>query len=402
MAMVEACTLARLAQTSRIAHSPCLRCAPEPAVGSHAQQQLPDQCLRGQPVEQVSGNGGGVSVTGTPGTGWPPAFYYPCNAQGSCEWFTPTAVHPAGYAPYVPWTSPNTHPTFERCTFRNNYAAMGAGVFAYEASLTMSDCTIDRCEGESQGGGIYSAHLFMHVSAGAPMYLPKCLCSSASDAVCSDLIDLATTATYERRGAGRFSSWHFDRLNMTNNIAKGAGAALMGEYTIADHLDSLVITGNNADTFGGALNANFAFMVFTNAFVDNNYAGLFCGGLFAIFSELFVFNSMVSHNTCGLALTYRNALPACMSCWPTQRFRKLTTLGPAWDGVRVLSCAQGSHRRRRPEEPAEHDVLGWHDCDGKWRTVWLRHRHQQRRQYGHGLPDAGICTELPLCAEQCH
>ena len=86
----------------------------------------------------------------------------PCNAQGSCEWFTPTAVHPAGYAPYVPWTSPNTHPTFERCTFRNNYAAMGAGVFSYEASLTMSDCVIDHCEGESQGGGIYSARVPMH------------------------------------------------------------------------------------------------------------------------------------------------------------------------------------------------------------------------------------------------
>ena len=106
--------------------------------------------------------------------------------------------------------------------------------------------------------------------------------------------------TRQWRGAGRYSSWHFDRLNLTNNIAKGAGAALMGEYSIADHLDSLVITGNNADTFGGALNANFAFMVFTNAFVDNNYAGLFCGGLFAIFSELFVFSSMVSHNTCGV------------------------------------------------------------------------------------------------------
>ena len=109
-----------------------------------------------------------MSVAGTPGTGWPPAFYYPCNAQGNCKWFTPTAVHPAGYAPYVPWTSANAHPTFERCTFKNNYAAMGAGVYAYEASLTMSDCLIDSCEGESQGGGIYSARIFMHAVCPSP------------------------------------------------------------------------------------------------------------------------------------------------------------------------------------------------------------------------------------------
>jgi hypothetical protein len=105
---------------------------------------------------QVTGNGGGVSVTGVPGTGWPPAFYYPCNAQGACEWFTPTAVHPAGYAPFAPWTSGNAHPTFERCTFTNNYAAMGAGVYTYEASITMSDCVISGNQA-SQGGGVYSA-----------------------------------------------------------------------------------------------------------------------------------------------------------------------------------------------------------------------------------------------------
>ena len=162
MAMVEACTSAHLAQTSRTARSLCSRCAPQPPSSCHVQQRSRHQLLKGSPVSQVTGNGGGVSVTGTPGTGWPPAFYYPCNAQGSCEWFTPTAVHPAGYAPYVPWTSPNTHPTFERCTFRSNYAAMGAGVYAYEASLTMSDCVIDGCEGESQGGGIYSVHLSAH------------------------------------------------------------------------------------------------------------------------------------------------------------------------------------------------------------------------------------------------
>ncbi|KAK9840843.1 hypothetical protein WJX81_008508 [Elliptochloris bilobata] len=198
----------------------------------------------------VTGNGGGVAVIGVPGTGWPASFYYPCNAQGACEWFIPTAVHPAGYAPFVAWTSANAHPTFERCTFANNYAAMGAGIYAFEASITMSDCLIDSNTGEGQGGGVYS----------------------------------------------RFASWHFDRLNVTNNVAKGAGAALMGEYTIAPHIDSLIITGNNADTFGGALNANFAFMLFTNTFVDNNYAGLFCGGLFAIFSEVFVFTSVVSNN----------------------------------------------------------------------------------------------------------
>jgi len=99
--------------------------------------------------------------------------------------------------------------------------------------------------------------------------------------------------------AGKYSSWTFDRLNVTNNIAKGAGAGLMGEYSIGPHLDSLIITGNNADTFGGALNANFAFMVYTNTYVSNNYAGLFCGGLFAIFSELFVFTSTVTTNRRG-------------------------------------------------------------------------------------------------------
>ena len=98
---------------------------------------------------------------------------------------------------------------------------------------------------------------------------------------------------------------------LTNNIAKGAGAALMGEYTMAPHIDSLVITGNNADTFGGGLNANFAFMVFTNTFVDNNYAGLFCGGLFSIFSEVFIFTTTVSNNRC--------MLPSCC-----QSYRLLT------------------------------------------------------------------------------
>ncbi len=112
---------------------------------------------------------------------------------------------------------------------------------------------------------------------------------------------------------------------MTNNIAKGAGAGLMGEYSIGPHLDSLIITGNNADTFGGALNANFAFMVYTNTYVSNNYAGLFCGGLFAIFSELFVFTSTVTTN--------RRGPPAGL------HMRSAAGLHAAARAMRALRCA---------------------------------------------------------------
>lgn len=112
---------------------------------------------------------------------------------------------------------------------------------------------------------------------------------------------------------------------MTNNIAKGAGAGLMGEYSIGPHLDSLIITGNNADTFGGALNANFAFMVYTNTYVSNNYAGLFCGGLFAIFSELFVFTSTVTTN--------RRGPPAGL------HMRSAAGLHAASRAMRALRCA---------------------------------------------------------------
>ena len=108
------------------------------------------------PRMQVTGNGGAVSVTGIIGSGWPAAFYYPCNALGACDWFTPTAVHPVGYAPFVGWTSGNAHPTFERCNFTKNYAAVGAGIWTWEASITMSDCLFDSNQA-GQGGAVYSA-----------------------------------------------------------------------------------------------------------------------------------------------------------------------------------------------------------------------------------------------------
>jgi hypothetical protein len=84
---------------------------------------------------------------------------------------------------------------------------------------------------------------------------------------------------------------------MQENLASLDGAAMHIESTITlSDLVNITMIGNQAQSFGGAINEASSNITLSGSTVVNNVAGLYAGGLFSFFAGMYIFNSNIIGN----------------------------------------------------------------------------------------------------------
>ncbi len=67
--------------------------------------------------------------------------------------------------------------------------------------------------------------------------------------------------------------------------------------TNAGNLNNVTMIGNQASSFGGAINLATSLLYMEDSVTANNVADLYGGGLFAFFSGLIITNSNITGNS---------------------------------------------------------------------------------------------------------
>ena len=75
------------------------------------------------------------------------------------------------------------------------------------------------------------------------------------------------------------------------------GAMHIEAITNSGNLNNVTMIGNQASSFGGAINLATTLMYMENSLTANNVADLYGGGLFAFFAGLIISNSNITGNS---------------------------------------------------------------------------------------------------------
>jgi hypothetical protein len=150
-------------------------------------------------------------------------------------------------------------PTVTNCTFRENSASLGGGLYN-ESSPTLTNCTFIANSADG-GGGIYNNG-----------QEPEC------KPVISDCRFSANTATHN--GGGMYNLGRYAEPVMTrcefirNSVSEGGGGAIRNNMSGSPTLINCIFAENSVATFGGAIrNSNSGNTKLTNCTFSANSAG---------------------------------------------------------------------------------------------------------------------------------
>ncbi|MHC4166589.1 MAG: C10 family peptidase [Planctomycetota bacterium] len=149
-------------------------------------------------------------------------------------------------------------PTVTNCTFRDNRASLGGGVYA-ESGPTLTNCTFSNNSADG-GGGLYNN-------------------GDATDCnpVLSDCTFVGNAAT--NNGGGMYNLGPRAKPVLTNcqfignSVSEGGGGAVRSNVSASPTFVNCLFAGNSAATFGGAIrNSNGGTTELTNCTFGNNSA----------------------------------------------------------------------------------------------------------------------------------
>ena len=150
-------------------------------------------------------------------------------------------------------------PTVTNCTFRENSASLGGGLYI-ESSPTLTNCTFIANSADG-GGGIYNSG-----------QEPEC------KPVISDCVFSANTATHN--GGAMYNLGRYAEPVVTycvfirNSVFEGGGGAIRNNMSGSPSLANCLFAENSAATFGGAIrNSNSGTTKLTNCTFGANSAG---------------------------------------------------------------------------------------------------------------------------------
>jgi len=150
-------------------------------------------------------------------------------------------------------------PIVTNCTFRENSASLGGGVYN-ESSPALINCTFITNSADG-GGGMYN-------SGDEPECKP----------VLSKCSFIANTAT--NNGGGMYNWGHYAKPTVTqsaflrNSVSEGGGGAIRNNMSGSPNLTNCLFVGNTAATFGGAVrNSNSGVTILINCTFSTNSAG---------------------------------------------------------------------------------------------------------------------------------
>ena len=149
-------------------------------------------------------------------------------------------------------------PTLTNCTFRENSASLGGGLYN-ESSPTLTNCTFIANSADG-GGGIYNSG-----------QQPEC------KPVISDCMFSANTATHNggaMYNLGRYAQPVVTRCEFIRNSVSQGGGAIRNNMSGSPALTNCIFVENSAATFGGAIrNSNSGATTLTNCTFSGNSAG---------------------------------------------------------------------------------------------------------------------------------
>ena len=150
-------------------------------------------------------------------------------------------------------------PTVTNCTFRENSASLGGGLYN-ESSPTLTNCTFSDNSADA-GGGIYN-------NGEEPECKP----------VISDCMFYANTVTHNGGGMynlGRYAEPLITRCEfIRNTVSEGGGGAIRNNMSGSPTLTNCLFAENSVATFGGAIrNSNNGNTMLTNWTFSSNSAG---------------------------------------------------------------------------------------------------------------------------------
>ena len=150
-------------------------------------------------------------------------------------------------------------PTVINCTFRENSASLGGGMYN-ESSPTVTNCTFSDNSADG-GGGIYNSG-----------QEPEC------KPVISDCMFYANTVTHNGGGMynlGRYAKPVVTRCEfIRNSVSEGGGGAIRNNMSGSPTLTNCLFAENSVATFGGAIrNSNSGNAKLTNCTFSGNSAG---------------------------------------------------------------------------------------------------------------------------------
>ena len=150
-------------------------------------------------------------------------------------------------------------PTVTNCTFRENSASLGGGLYT-ESSPTLTNCTFIANSADG-GGGIYNSG-----------QQPEC------KPVISDCVFSDNTAIHN--GGAMYNLGRYAEPMITycefirNSVLQGGGGAIRNNMSGSPNLANCLFIGNSAATFGGAIrNSNSGSTTLTNCTFGANSAG---------------------------------------------------------------------------------------------------------------------------------
>lgn len=82
-----------------------------------------------------------------------------------------------------------------------------------------------------------------------------------------------------------------------NQAGLDGGAMHIEAITNSGNLNNVTMIGNQASSFGGAINLATTLIYMENSLTANNVADLYGGGLFAFFAGLIISNSNITGNS---------------------------------------------------------------------------------------------------------
>jgi len=199
--------------------------------------------------------------------------------------------------------------TISDSTISNNSSYGGGGVYAGYGSITIVDSTIsdNKADGYGTGGGLYLNSAIVTIS-NVSIDGNRAMTGSGMMVNYSDLSLTDSTIT-DNSGKGDYSyggGFYFmdvtgtiNRVSITGNEAEYGGGAFVGGGSLA--IKSSTLSGNSANMNGGAIQVDSATpLLVVNSTLSGNSAGATGGGLYSRGMATLV-NSTVTGNSAGEA-----------------------------------------------------------------------------------------------------
>lgn len=206
------------------------------------------------------------------------------------------------------------------CTFSNNYAYFGSGVFNESCNGTISNCSFTSNTSKSGGAAIY-------INGQAPIIKNCSFSSNSSRFFAGGIFAASTTA-------------QLNNCSFSSNSADSSGSCL---YNLKGgiQLNNCTFSNNTTSREAGAIRADYCNIAIAGCTFTSNSASLMGGALLSMKSNLTVTNSTFKSNTASWragALWMRGKNSTSGSAFSNCTFESNTTtntsdLNQGWGGV---------------------------------------------------------------------